>query len=178
MSNISREIYQYIRYIGRNILTDYFFLSKHPSANTQNEWRLGELHMPSGVTSNWYFLSGRFVKTDTNHYLFSNTWTWKINITGYLPSLSVCHKNLRFCWKLLWTIMYSLELEKLIIIFFRKKMKNVNLLQPIYIKKYIYIHRYKRNILIFSLYRYIVAVPRYPPNNSLVLAFIKAKILV
>ncbi len=50
MSDISREIYRYIRYIGRNISTDYFFLNKHPSV-------------------------GWFVRIDTNHYLFSNTQT-------------------------------------------------------------------------------------------------------
>ncbi len=75
--NISPSSYWYIRYIGGNVSTDYFFLNKHPSANMR---RLGELHMPSGVASNWYFLSvGQFVKIDTNHYLFSKTQTWKIN---------------------------------------------------------------------------------------------------
>ncbi len=59
-------------------------------------------------------------------------------------------------------------------------MKNVNLLQPIYIKKYIDIHRYtvhlyidisiyrtciyryiEHNISIFPIYQYIVAIPNH-----------------
>ncbi len=94
--------------------------------------------------------------------------------TRCFPSPSVCHKNLRFCWKLLRTIIYSLELEKLTITFFQEKMKKCEFL-PIDISKnisiyadisYTYIpiqiYRYiERNILIFSLYRYIVAIPRY-----------------
>ncbi len=42
---------------------------------------------------------------------------------GYFPSPSVCHKNSRFYWKLLCAIIHSLELEKLIITFFKKKMR-------------------------------------------------------
>ncbi len=42
---------------------------------------------------------------------------------GYFPSPFVCHKNLRFYWKLLWTIIYSLKLEKLKITFFSRKKK-------------------------------------------------------
>ncbi len=128
--------------------------------------------MSSSVALNWYFLSiGWFVKIDANHYLFSNTRTWKINnhfFHQYFPSPSVCHKNLRFCWELLRTIIYSFELEKLIILFLGKKMKKCKfVLTDIYRKIYRYtliyrtpIYRYINcNISILPIYRYIVAVP-------------------
>ncbi len=75
--------------------------------------------------------------------------------SAYFPSPSVCHKNLRFYLKLLRTIIYSQELKKLIITFFQeKKWKNVNLLQLIYIEKYIDIHRYIVHLYIYiSIYR-------------------------
>ncbi len=136
MSDLSREIYRYIRYSGRNIWTDYFFLNKHPSSTKHF------LHQ-------WQFLSQKRTKGFEN------------KITGNFPSPSVCHKNLRFYWKLLRIIIYSLELEKLIITFFRKKMKNKNLLHPIYIEKYINIHRYIVNLhinisnIIYWYFRYI-----------------------
>ncbi len=108
MSDISREIYQYIRYIGRNIWTDYFFLNKHPSSpkHFPNQWQF------------FYLRKGLNLFQTRQHEKLITTF-----FNGYFPSPSVYHKNLRFCWRLLRTIMYSLELEKLIITFFRKKMK-------------------------------------------------------
>ncbi len=43
--------------------------------------------------------------------------------SGYFPSPSICHKNFRFCWKLLWSIIYFLKLEKLRITFFQGKVE-------------------------------------------------------
>ncbi len=66
--------------------------------------------------------------------------------TGYFLSPSVCRKNLKFCWKLLWTIIYFLELEKLIIVFFfRKKLKKCEFVTS---EIYIDIHRYIVHIYI------------------------------
>ncbi len=104
--------------------------------------------MSSGVGSNWYFPSvGWFVKIDANHitYLYFQTHEHEklttTFFTEYFPSRSVCYKNLRFCWKLLRTIICPLELQKLIITFFQEKNeKNVNLLQPLYISKNISIY--------------------------------------
>ncbi len=92
-----------------------------------------------------------FVKIDTKYYPFSNTQTWKKLITtfftGYFPSPSICHKNLKFCWKLLRTIIYSLELEKLIITFFRKKMEKCEFVTAdIYWKIYSYTPIYRTHI--------------------------------
>ncbi len=57
--------------------------------------------------------------------------------TGYFPSPPVCYKNSNLCWKLLWTIICSLELEKLIIIYFKKKMKKCEFVTTdTYISKY------------------------------------------
>ncbi len=73
--------------------------------------------------------------------------------TRYFPSPSICHENLRFCWKLLRTIIYFLELEKLIITFFRKKMKKCEFVNiDIYWKIYRYI---ERNISIYHCHSYL-----------------------
>ncbi len=78
--------------------------------------------------------------------------------TRYFPSLSVCHKHLRFCWKLLQTIYLLSRTGKINYHFFSgKKWKNVNLLQPIYIEKYINTHRYIVHLYIDisnAIYRY------------------------
>ncbi len=81
-------------------------------------------------------------------------------LTRYFLSPSVCHKNSRFCWKLLRTFIYSLELEKSIITFFQEKHeKSEFITTDIYRKIYWYtpiyrtpIYRYKyieRNTSIF-----------------------------
>ncbi len=115
MSDISREIYQYIRYTGRNISLDNFFLNKHSASRTCNLvsyqidifYRLDSLSKLTQIIT--YFQTREHEKLITTFF------------TGYFPSPSVSHKNLRFCWKLLRIIIYSLELEKLIITFFREK---------------------------------------------------------
>ncbi len=85
--------------------------------------------------------------------------------TEYFPSPSVCHKN-KILLKIIANHYLFFELEKLIITFFSgKKMKNVNLLQPKYIEKYIDIHRYIVHLYIdisnaiYRYFRYIVAIP-------------------
>ncbi len=55
MFNISREIYRYIRYIGGNISTDYFFLNKHPSSPK---------HFPHHDKINNHFFHGYFPTPD------------------------------------------------------------------------------------------------------------------
>ncbi len=147
MSDISREIYRYIWYIGRNISADYFFLNKHLSSPKHFLINDNFLDSSSKMTRIiTYFQISKHEK------LITTFFTW------YFPSPSICHENLRFRWKLLQTIIYSLKLEKLIITFFReKKWKHVNLLQPIYIEKYIDIHGYIVHLYIdinISIYRY------------------------
>ncbi len=136
MSDKSREIYRYILYIRRNILTNYFFLNKHPSSHK---------HFPH----QWQFF-GRFIKIDTNHYLFSNTQSWKINnhFLHRIFSISIhLSWKLKVLWKLLRTIIYSLKLEKLIITFFRKKNeKSEFVTTDIYRKIYRYTPTYRTPI--------------------------------
>ncbi len=124
ISDTLREIYRYIRYIRRNISRNYFFLNKQPSANMfRSEW--AKIGRAAHVI--WYRIELIFsicwmvhqltriityFQTCEQEKLITTFSTW------YFPSPSVCHKNLRFYWKLLWTIIYSLELE----------WKNVNLL--------------------------------------------------
>ncbi len=73
-------------------------------------------------------------------------------LTQIITYSSICHKNLRFCWKLLRTIIYSLELEKLIITFFRKK----------FLKMWICYNRYiSKNISILYRYTPIHRTPVY-----------------
>ncbi len=108
--------------------TDYFSLNKHPSTPKhfphQCQFLDGSLKLTHIIT---YFQTREHEKLITTFF------------SGYFPYPFVCHKNLRFCLKLLGTIIYSLELEKFIITFFQeKKWKNVNLLQPVYID----IHRH------------------------------------
>ncbi len=95
MSDISREIY---RYIVRNISTDYFFLNKHPSStkNFPHQWQFfgRSLKLTRIIT---YFQTCDHEKLTTTFF------------TTYFPSPSVCHKNLRFCWKLLGTIISILS---------------------------------------------------------------------
>ncbi len=121
MSYISREIYQFIRYIGRNIWTNYFFLNKHPSASM-----LSIRHLVSHRIDIFYLLDGtsKLTRIITYFQTRKHEKVITIFITRYFPSPSVCHKNLKFCWKLLQTIIYSLELEKLIITFFQGKKMN------------------------------------------------------
>ncbi len=122
------------------------------------DWDSCTCHLVSYRIDIFYLLDGSSKSTRIITYFQAREHEKWLTIffTRYFSSPSVCHKNLRFCWKLLWTIIYSLELEKLIITFFRKKWKNVNLLQPIYIKKYIDIHWYIQHLYIYiniSIYR-------------------------
>ncbi len=90
-----------------------------------------------------------FQKTPAN----KNKLTFQQMITlfiGYFPSPSVCHKNVRFCRKLLYTSIYSLKLAKLIFFFQQKKWKREFVITDIYQKIYRYtpiyltpIYRYK-----------------------------------
>ncbi len=115
----------YVRYIERNISTysiyrnissDYVFLNKHPSSCT--------CHLISHRIDIFYLLDGlsKLTRIITYFQTHEHEKLMTTFFTGYFPFPSFCHKNLRFRWKLLWTIIYSLELEKLIITFFGRKM--------------------------------------------------------
>ncbi len=113
---INREKYSDIRYIGKSISTDYF---------TQiNTYLLDGLSKLTRITT--YFQTCKHEKLITTFF------------TRYFPSPSVCHKNITFCWKLLQTVIFSLELEILIIPFFRER--KIYQYTPIYCTP-IYIHR-------------------------------------
>ncbi len=134
---ISKEIY---RYMGRNISTDYFFVNEHPSSSVI--WCRIELIFSIcwTVRQNWYESLPVF-KIREHEKLITTFFT------GYFTSPFVCHKNLRFCWKLWQTITYSLELEKLIITFFKKKMQKCEFVTTdIYWKIYRYTPIYRTPI--------------------------------
>ncbi len=131
MSDISREIYRYIQYIKRSISIDYLFLNKHPLAKMLRmgeNWESGACHLGSHRIDIFYLLDGLSKLTRIITYFQTHEHEKLITtfFTRYFPSLSVCHKNWRVCWKLLWTIIYPIELEKLIITCFHKKKKKKN----------------------------------------------------
>ncbi len=104
---IYKENYIDIFDISEKMYRHYFFLNKHTFSHKH-------------FSRQWQFFF--YLRKGLNQ--FSNTRTWKINnyfFTRYFPSTSVCHTNSRFCWKLLRTIIHSLDLEKLIITFFQEK---------------------------------------------------------
>ncbi len=130
---------------------------------TGENWKSCTCHLVSHRINIFYLLD-HFSKLTRIIPFFQTRENEKLITTffiEYFPSPSVCHKNLRFCWKLLRTIIYSLELEKLIISCFSggKKWKNVNLLQLIYRK----VNRYTPYIdilnAIYRYFRYIGAIP-------------------
>ncbi len=102
-----------------------FFLNKHPSSpkHFPHQWQF------------FYLRKGLKALKRNNFYnvIFNTLTTF---FTGYFLSPSVCHKNLRFCWKLLRTNIYYLELEKLIIdisqSFSKKLCKHENWVKDLY----------------------------------------------
>ncbi len=143
MSDISREIYRYITHPS-------------PSISLINDNFLDSSSKLTRIIT--YFQTREYEKLITTFFI------------EYFPSPSICHKTLRFSWKLLRTIIHSLELEKLIINFFMKKSEfvTIDIYRKIYWYTMIYrtpIYRYiESNISIFPIYRHIVAIPSHKVN--------------
>ncbi len=88
--------------------------------------------------------------------------------TGYFPSPSICHKNLRFCWKSLQTIICSLKHEKLIISFFRKKNEKMRFCYNWYLSKNISIYTdisYTYIDISNTIYRYFRYIDKVKKAN-------------
>ncbi len=99
MPDISREIYRYIPYIGRNMINKLFFPKQTPILPS---------HQVSHRIDVFYLLDGSSELTRIITYYWTHRHEKLIttSFTGYFPSPSVCHKNLRFCWKLLQSIIF------------------------------------------------------------------------
>ncbi len=97
-SSISREIYRYIRYIERNLSTDYFFLNKHPSANMLGmgeNWESCTCHLVSPRIDIFYLLdsSSKFTQIITYFRKQKHEKLITTFFTRCFPSPSVRRKN-------------------------------------------------------------------------------------
>ncbi len=125
MSDILREIYRYIRHILEEIYRQIIF-PKYPSANMLRmgeDWESCTCHLVSHPIDIFYLLDGssKLTRIITYFPICEHEKLRTTFFTRYFPFPSFYHKNLRFYLKLLRTIIYSLELEKLIITFFQEK---------------------------------------------------------
>ncbi len=131
---------------------------------TGEDWESWTCHLASHRINIFYPLNGslKLIRIVTHFQTREHEKLITTFFTGYFPSPSACHKNLRFCWKLLRTIIYPLEMEKLIITFFRKKCEFVT--TDIYRKIYRYTLIYTTPIYLSNaIYWYIdISVPSLP----------------
>ncbi len=111
-SDISPSIYQYVRYIERNISTYSIYQKKYiDRLFFPKKTPILSSHLVSHRIDIFYLLDSLSKLTRIITYLQTREHEKLITtfFTGYFPSTSICHKKLRFCWKLLWTIIYSVK---------------------------------------------------------------------